>query len=260
MQARVVTALQGARWLPHGWRIFKAAPLGWLSLVFAYTFLMTAISLVPVIGVVAATMMVPGFSVSFMAASRGAERGGELGLGMLFAGFREGPRAQLVLGGLYLGSVMLLLAATSLADDGAFARWLTTGKRPAAEVVRSDDFQGALLVAALLYSQVMMLFWFSPALAAWHRMPVAKALFFSYFAVLMNWRAFFAYGAVTAIVTVAAPFAAIFALTAMTSGKAQLTAAGLLFPVLLIIMPTLFGSFYASYRDVFAPPAPDAAP
>ncbi len=257
MPARVVFSLQGARWLPQGWRIFKAAPLGWLSMVFAYTFLMTAVSLLPLVGVVAATMMVPAFSVSFMAASRAAERGGNLGLGMLFAGFREALPAQLVLGGLYLGSVMLLLAATALADDGTFARWLTTGKRPAAEVAQSDEFQAALLVAAALYTQVMMLFWFSPVLAAWHRMPVAKALFFSYVAVLMNWRAFLAYGTVTAMVTVAAPFATILALTAVTGGKAQPTAAGLLFPVLLIIMPTLFGSFYASYRDVFAPPAPE---
>lgn len=262
MQARIVSSLQGARWLPYGWRIFKAAPLGWLSMVFAYTFLMTVVSLLPLVGAAAATMMVPAFSVGFMAASRAAERGGGFGPGMLFAGFREALPAQLALGGLYLGSVMLLLAATAFADDGAFARWLITGKRPTVEVVQSDDFQAALLAAAALYTQVMMLFWFSPVLVAWHRMPVAKALFFSYVAMLMNWRAFLAYGAVTAIVTVAAPLATVLALTAVTSGKAQLTAAGLLFPVLLVIMPTLFGSFYASYRDVFAPsaPPPDPAP
>jgi len=251
MQARIVTSLYGARWLPLGWRIFKAAPIGWVALVFAYTFLMTLISVLPVVGVVVATILVPGFSVSFMAASRAAERGGDLGLPMLFAGFRERLRPQLVLGVLYVALMLALLGATTLADDGAFARWLASGKRPAAEVVRSDDFQLALLVAAALYTQVMMLFWFSPVLVSWHGMGVAKALFFSYFGVLMNWRAFLAYGLVTALVTIVAPFATIFALTAATSGKAQLTAAGLLFPLLLVIMPTLFGSFYASYRDIF---------
>jgi hypothetical protein len=239
MQARIVTSLYGARWLPLGWRIFKAAPIGWVALVFAYTFLMTLISVLPVVGVVVATILVPGFSVSFMAASRAAERGGDLGLPMLFAGFRERLRPQLVV--LYVALMLALLGATTLADDGAFARWLASGKRPAAEVVRSDDFQLALLVAAALYTQVMMLFWFSPVLVSWHGMGVAKALFFSYFGVLMNWRAFLAYGLVTALVTIVAPFATIFALTA----------ARLLFPLLLVIMPTLFGSFYASYRDIF---------
>ena len=42
-------------------------------------------------------------------------------------------------------------------------------------------------------------------------------------------------------------------LTFEVAPAALLTAAGLLFPLLLVIMPTLFGSFYASYRDVFGP-------
>jgi len=253
MQARVATAAQGARWLAHGWRLFRAAPLGWLSLVFAYTFLMTLVSLVPAIGVLAATAMVPAFSVSFMAASRAADRGAQLGLALLFSGFRERLPALLALGGIYAAALALLLAATTLADDGVFARWLASGKRPDAEALASDAFQGAMLVAAALYTQVMMLFWFSPLLVAWHGLPVPKALFFSYVAVLLNWRAFVAYGIVTAIATVVVPMATVLGLTAVTSGKAQVTAAGLLFPVLLVVMPTLFASFYASYRDVFAP-------
>lgn len=259
MQAGIATSLQGARWLAHGWRIFKAAPVSWLSMVFAYTLVMTLLSVVPVVGVVAATVMVPAFSVSFMAASRAVDRSGELALAMLFAGFRERLQAQLTLGALYLACLALLLAVTTLADDGAFARWLATGKRPAAETLHSDGFQAALVVAAALYTQVMMLFWFSPLLVAWHGLPVAKALFFSYFAVLMNWRAFLAYGVVTAIATVAAPLATVLAVSALGSGKSQLTAAGLLFPLLLIVMPTLFASFYASYRDIFAAPQEPAA-
>ena len=251
MQARVLTVLEGARWLPLGWRIFKAAPVGWIAMVFAYVFLMTFVSVLPVVGVVAAMVLVPGFSVSFMAASRAASRGGELGLATLFAGFRDRPQAQLALGVLYVALMMAMLGLSALADDGMLARWLATGRRPDAEGLQSDAFLGAIAIAALAYSQIMMLFWFSPVLSAWHGTGVAKALFFSYVAVLMNWRAFVAYGVVAAVVTVVAPFATLLALTTLTSGKAQVTAAGLLFPVLLVIMPTLFGSFYASYRDVF---------
>src|SRR5919204_5843418 len=29
MQARIVEATRGARWLADGWRLFRAAPLGW---------------------------------------------------------------------------------------------------------------------------------------------------------------------------------------------------------------------------------------
>jgi hypothetical protein len=30
---------------------------------------------------------------------------------------------------------------------------------------------------------------------------------------------------------------------------------GLIFPLLVVMLPTLFASFYASYRDIFAEPA-----
>jgi hypothetical protein len=71
----------------------------------------------------------------------------------------------------------------------------------------------------------------------------------------MNWRAFAAYGAVTALVVFVIPFVALslFAL----SGVASFAAATLVFPLLFVVLPTLFASFYASYRDVFGY---DAAP
>jgi len=122
-------------------------------------------------------------------------------------------------------------------------------------MLQSDEFYSALGIAAALYLPVMMLFWFAPPLAAWQASGAAKALFFSFFACLMNWRAFLAYGAVTAVVTLVIPFAALTVLT--LAAALRFPAASLVFPLLLIVLPTLFASFYASYRDVFGY---DAAP
>src|SRR5260370_41752194 len=68
LQARIVGAGRGLRWLAEGWRLFRAAPLGWLALVFAYWLMMTLVSLAPYVGVAAASGLVPAFSVGFMAA------------------------------------------------------------------------------------------------------------------------------------------------------------------------------------------------
>ena len=97
----------------------------------------------------------------------------------------------------------------------------------------------------------MMMFWFAPALAAWHSVSAAKALFFSFFACLMNWRAFLAYGAVTAAVTVVLPFIVLTGLLLASGGALKMSAMALVFPLLITLLPTLFASFYASYRDVF---------
>ena len=248
MQARIVEARRGAIWLADGWRLFRAAPLGWLALVFAYWIIMTLASVVPIIGVAAASVMVPAFSVGFMAAARAASRRGPVELGLLFEGFRHHRNSQLVLGAIYFACLGLLLAATVLVDEGALATWMLSGKRPDEETLQSDDFLGALALAALLYAPVLMMFWFAPPLAAWHGIAPIKALFFSFFACLLNWRPFLAYGAVSALFALALPLLLLFVLM-LASFK--IAAMSLVFPLLLVLLPTLFASFYASYRDIF---------
>jgi len=98
----------------------------------------------------------------------------------------------------------------------------------------------------------MMLFWFAPVLCAWHAMGAAQALFYSFFASLLNWRAFLGYGLAATLVTVVIPFLALSALLLASGGKLRFGVMALVFPLLIILLPTLFASFYASYRDVFS--------
>ena len=256
MQARVVSAAGGARWMAEGWRIFRAAPVGWVAAVLGYWMLMSVLSIVPLVGAAAAALLVPAFTVGFMALARAAGRGARLEPQLLFEGFRNGLRAQLALGALYLACLVLVLAATALADDGALAQWLLTGKRPSEDALYSDEFLGAMAAACVLYTPVMLAFWFAPPLASWHGTAPAKALFFSFAASLMNWRAFLAYGAVAAAITLALPLVLFLALGLAGDGS-RMQPALLVFPLLVLLLPTFFASFYASYRDVFGyDPAP----
>jgi hypothetical protein len=231
--------------------MFRVAPLVWLALVFLYWLAMTVVSLVPVVGIGAATVLIPGFSVGFMVASRAADRGQAPQPGQLLEGFRHGAPAQLTLGGIYLVCLALLIGATALADGGALARWLLSGERPDQQALHSDAFLAALLMAASGYLPVMMMFWFAPVLVAWHGMAPAKALFFSFFGSLVNWRAFIGYGLIAALVTVVLPFLLLALLLVLSAGRLRMSAMGLVLPLLVLLLPTLFASFYASYRDVF---------
>src|SRR5690242_3108414 len=238
MQARIVATARGAAWLAEGWRLFRAAPLGWLAAVFGYWLLMTIVSLVPFVGVPAAGLLVPAFSVGFMALARAAGRKAPLDLSLLFEGFRHEPRAQFTLGIIYLACLAALLAASALADDGALARWMITGQRPAEEVLQSDEFVTASAAAAALYLPVMLAFWFAPPLASWHSTGAAKALFFSVAASLMNWRAFLAYGALMGVVTVLVPLLLVSGF--MLAGAPVPPATLVIFPLVLFLLPTLF--------------------
>jgi hypothetical protein len=249
MQARILPALRGAYWLVEGWQMFRAAPLGWLSLVFVYLFGTQVLALVPVVGLVAALVAVPGLTVGMMGAARAASRRGELRVAMLFDAFRSGAREQLLLGAVYLGCSYLIFAGLSLADDGGAMRAALAG-RATPDAVEAADWLRAGLVLAALYTPVMMMFWFAPALAAWHSAGAAKALFFSFVACWLNWRAFLVYAACAAAMMVALPIAALALPLALLGGeKARM--APLLLPLLVLMLPTLFASFYACYRDVF---------
>lgn len=227
MQARVVPPLRGAQWLLSGWRLFAAAPLGWLAVVFVYWVCIMLISLLP-FGSAAAPLLIPAFSVGFMAAGRAAARGAPVELAQLFDGFRTSLKPQLWLGTLYLACLVALVLLS-----GASPREMP------------NELTGGLLAAGVLYVPVMMAFWFAPVLAAWHGVSPGKSLFFSLVACLVNWRAFLVYGALTVLLPVLVLLAFVQAV-----GAAALRA--IVVPLIILVLPTLLASFYASYRDVFA--------
>jgi len=252
--ARIVPWIRGAYWLGEGWQLFRVAPLAWIALVLTYWVLMTMVSLLPIVGIAAASVLVPPFSVGFMALSRAAVMRAPVTLPLLFSGFRDHPGSQLSLGGVYLMCLALLLAATALADGGALARWMLTAERPDAAILQSEAFLGALATATALYLPVMMAFWFAPVLAAWHGVGAAKALFFSVVACLMNWRAFLAYGAVALLMTVVVPLLGLRVLLSASGGALGTQVISLAFLLIPVMLPTLLASFYVSYRDVFGTP------
>jgi hypothetical protein len=205
---------------------------------------------VPLVGFVAALMMVPALTVGMMAAARAAAHGGQPHVRMLAEGFRAGARAQLGLGAIYFLLSSLVFGATALADQQGKLRAILGAGAPAGELAVAD-VAFPLAVFALSYAPVLMMFWFAPPLAAWHSTGALKALFFSFVACVMNWRAFLAYGAAVALMMLALPLAALLALKAFGGAELGVAVASLVFPLLLLMLPTLFASFYVSYRDVF---------
>ena len=75
MQARIVSAAGGARWLIDGWAIYRRSILGWLALVAAYLLVTNLVAYVPVLGIFAALVLVPPLSVGLMAGARAASHG-----------------------------------------------------------------------------------------------------------------------------------------------------------------------------------------
>lgn len=251
MQALRLPARAGWNWLAGGFAIFRKNPPMLTMLVVSYWLLVATLSLVPFIGVVAATLCTPAFSVSLMNACRDLDQGRLLTPRVLISGFSENLRVLLMLGALYLGATITILGVSALADGGLLMELMLDGKAPAEEAKDGAPFFAALILALLLLTPLLMAYWYAPALAAWHGFSQGKALFFSFAACLRNWRAFVAYLLSILFFAGLVPNVLLALLTALMPKAGGFFVALFTVPLLLVLAPTLFASFYVSYRDVF---------
>jgi hypothetical protein len=251
----------GWNWVRTGFALFRKNPAMWAFLVFCYIMLMQLLGMIPVLGWFAATVLIPVFSASFMIVSRELDQGNKLGVGLLFSGFRSNLTALLRQGGLYLASALAILGLTALVDGGVLLELMVLGERPPVSAFEDGSLAGAAALAGTLYVPVLAAFWFAPALSAWRNLPALQALFYSLFAAFRNWRAFLVYGLALVLLSIICSFA-LFVLAllvrSLLGNKSQDAFLLVVLPVMLTYVPTLFASFYASYRDIFPPPV--AAP
>ena len=220
-------------------------------LVVAYWFTVLFLNIVPVIGVLLASLAIPGLSVGLMQAARNIERGQPVGIHTLYGSLRENARTLIALGALYLCCTLGALSLSSLVDGGALLKFMLSNSRAERAMVEDADFTLSALFIMLLMAPVLMAWWFAPVLAAWHRLGVGKALFFSFIACWMNWRPFLVYGLGLLIVAGILPGVLLGILLLVMPGAANLVTALVTMPMVLVIAPTIFASFYASYRDIF---------
>lgn len=246
---RIVPARNGWIWLTRGFALFLKSPAMWLLLVLAYWLGVALLDEIPYLGPVVSTLLLPVFSVSFMVMCAALDRGMSLRPELLLSGFRSRFPTLLGLGGWYLASIAAVLAVASLGDGGTLMGWVLLGRTPQAGAMQDGSVLRALLLAGLISAPVLMAFWYAPLLAAWDGMNAPKSLFYSFFAAWRNWRAFLVYG--LGLGFLSAAFLMLVAAAALIARGELEVLRHVVLVFTLLILPTLFGSFYASYRDIF---------
>ena len=249
-----VRAIDGWNWVLTGFALFRQSPAMWAFLTLSYIMLMQILGMVPLLGWFAATVLIPAFSASFMIVSRELDQDHRMRMDLLFSGFKTNLPALLKQCILYLASGLAILGLSAVVDEGLLLQLMVLGNRPPAEAYEDGRLAGAALLAASLYLPVLAAFWFAPALSVWRELPAFQALFYSFFASLRNWRAFFAYGlALLFLSLVCSVVLFVLAILARTllGDKSSGAFVLVMLPVMLSYVPILFASFYASYRDVF---------
>ena len=247
-------ATSGWLWIKQGFAIFRKKPAELSTLFLTYMFLMLALGIIPVIGQLLPLILVPVFAIAFMQACINVDNDQRVFPSLLLVGFRSpAVKSLLLLGVLYLLAALVAIAASSIIDGGVlWQAMVSRGDLDAAEMQQSN-MSLAMIFAALVYLPAAMAFWFAAPLMVWQKMPLAKALFYSFFAVVGAGRAFVLYALGWLALGVVLP-ALVSTLVALLIGSVSVTVFVLL-PLSIILTVVMYCSFYPTYTQIFGKPA-----
>jgi len=234
MEAQKVAALHGWQWIREGWDLFRKSPVLWVVLIVVGLTGLIALSAVPVVGEPLATLLFPALLAGYMQGCRALERGEELELAHLFAGFRHHSQQLVTLGGVNLVGQLLIFGVMMLTGGSTLVSLLMGDKAPDNPDVFAAAIAGAgfaILIGFALFSVLLMASQFAPMLVTFDRSTAIPALKASLKACLNNILPLSVYGLMML------PFALAASLPAMLGW--------------LVLLPVMITSMYVAYRDLF---------
>lgn len=234
MESRKVAALHGWQWIREGWTLFQKSPVLWVVLIVVGLTGLIALSAVPVVGEPLATLLFPALLAGYMQGCRALERGEELELSHLFAGFRHHSQQLVTLGGVNLVGQLLIFGVMMLAGGASLVSLFMSGKPvddPAliAQAVAGAGF--AIVIGIALFTILLMASQFAPMLVTFDRSTALPSLKASLHACLNNILPLSVYSLMLL------PFALAASIPAMLGW--------------LVLLPVMVTSMYAAYRDLF---------
>ena len=233
MKARVVEAGRGWQWIVDGFGLFRKYPLMWIALTVVLVLIWMVSFIIPLVGPLLFNLLSPVLFAGLMIGCKAMENGEELELPHLFAGFRKNPTALVTIGGVYLvGTIVVVGVIFMTAGGSMIPAVLDKSSGDVQEVAAAMRSMAlALTVGFALYLPLLMLIWFAPLLVVFHDLTPLEAMKQSFFACLSNWLAFLVYGVIILVLWFIASIP--------------------LFLGLVVLLPVLICSLYASYKDIF---------
>jgi uncharacterized membrane protein len=227
---RSVEAGQGVEWIKQGWQLFVRNPGAWLAIAVILIVIFVVLSMIPLLGQLAANLLAPVFAAGMLLGAQSLERDGELRIEHLFAGFRQNTGSLIVVGVLYMaGMLVIALVAMGVVGGSALTGGMMGGGRGVGTA--AGGLMIGMLVMLALAVPLVMAIWFAPALVVFRNAAPIEALKQSFDACLKNLVPFLVYG----VIALVASFVA-----ALPVGLG-----------FLVLIPVLAGSLYASYVDIF---------
>ena len=229
LEIRQVAAGNAWAWIVNGFHLFKANPAMWIIILVIYLAIIIPISLIPVFGSVLSTLLAPVFAAGMMWGCKALAHQQDLEINHLFEGFKKNTSQLVSVGGIYMVCLLMVAVSVVLSLDSGTIAMLRAGQELSPE--QANVVVVPILIAMLFIVPILMAYWYAPILVGLNNLTATEAMKLSFLACLKNMLPFLLYGLIFMLLLVVAiiPF-------------------GL---GLLIAVPVMMTSLYASYVDVF---------
>jgi uncharacterized membrane protein len=233
MQAKSLSAGQGASWFSCGWELFKQDFGTWFIMFLIFIGLSIVLNFVPFIGPLALMIISPALMAGFMYAAAELDQGNKIEIGYLFQGFRDKERMNklLVLGVVYLlVQVFIIFIMFTVVGGSMMMSASQTGNVDPAEIMTAGMGISMLLII-LVALVIMMGFIYSTQLVMLDNMAPIESIKASYAACFKNILPLLVFGLIYFLLAIVAAIP--------------------LFLGFLILIPVSFTALYCSYKSIF---------
>ncbi len=227
---RGVDAGRGVEWLRQGWQLFVRNPGVWIAIAVILLVIVAVLALIPFVGSLALNFLMPVFAGGILIGCKTLSEGGEFRIDTLFAGFRQNTANLILVGVFYMIGVAAATVVVFFIGGGAAMTGGMMGRMPGVGLAVGGFFLAMLVFLALMVPLAMAV-WFAPALVVFHDAAPLDAMKASFSACLKNLVPFLVYGVLLAV---------LFFIAMIPFGLG-----------LLIALPAMMGSVYASYAEIF---------
>ncbi|MDR0737349.1 MAG: hypothetical protein LBF51_11090 [Zoogloeaceae bacterium] len=232
-----LSAGAGVAWIREGWDLMQVSMGTWIGIGFAWICIYTLLNLlgnvlIPNIGVLAQILLTPVFIAGPMLACRAKERDDDVRFEHLFAGFSNRTGTLMLLGVFYSLAFLFIAAILGV----SFALLVGFGNLPNLPNLRAGGsiipYLLPILLASLFIIPLVLVVWLSTPLVALHgELTAWKAFKLAARGLLRNLLPFTVNGIA---------YTGLFILALIPLGLG-----------FLIVIPLIFCTCYAAYRDIF---------
>lgn len=251
-------ARTGLDWLKQGFHLFRQQPGILTMLLFANFLVSMVLAGLPGVGTFIQVLLMPVFSIAVMQACNLIAQGQRVMPDVLLTGFRKPVLPRLLkLGAVYLGVLLLTLLCISLAVDEGFVKQFQAAAEAArtapnaASAVKFPAFPLAGALVILAASILIMLMSFAAPLIYWKEMPPFKAIFYSVFGMLGAFKPI-----LVMLVTGFAIWIILLQILQLVFGGNMVVFQAVVTWTMLMMYLVLQCAMFASYRQIYADPAP----